>query len=98
MRIIPDPAKEAVNVRKHKLDFASVEEVLTGETVDYWDDRPLGYEHEGRVRLLGRLGQQVVVLVFEPVEGDGSEFGVRPVSLRRATRREAGDYWKVCGR
>src|SRR4051794_37929409 len=97
MRILPNPAKEATNRRKHGLGFARVGEALAGAVVDYWDDRPLGYEEEGRVRLLGRLGQRVVVLVFEPVELAGGGMAVRPISLRRAERHEARDYWQRCG-
>jgi uncharacterized DUF497 family protein len=91
MRILPNPAKEAVNRRKHGFDFSRVGEILASVVVDYWDDRPLGYEHEARVRLLGRLGDKVVLLVFEPVE-TSSGFAVRPISLRKATPRERRDY------
>jgi uncharacterized DUF497 family protein len=63
--------------------------------VDYWDDRPLGYEGEGRVRLLGLLGTSVIVLVFEPIEMEGGAIAVKPISLRKAEPREARDYWKV---
>src|SRR5689334_21217213 len=97
MRILPNPAKEAINRRKHGLEFSRVGEVLAGVVVDYWDDRPLGYEQEGRVRLLGRLGQRVVVLVFEPIELAGGEIAAKPISLRGAERHEARDYWKGCG-
>jgi uncharacterized DUF497 family protein len=68
MRILPNPTKEAANRRRHGFDFSGVREVLTnGSTVDYPDERPLGYEREGRVRVLGLLGAVAVVLVFEPV-------------------------------
>jgi uncharacterized DUF497 family protein len=93
MRILPNPAKEAINRRKHGLDFSGVGEVLTnGSTVDYPDDRPLGYEHEGRVRLLGLLGARVVVLVFEPVELPDGTLGVRPISLYKADAKERRVY------
>jgi uncharacterized DUF497 family protein len=91
MRILPNPTKEAANRRKHGFDFSRIGEVLADATVDYRDDRALGYEQEGRVRLLGRLGDKVVVLVFEPVEAGGG-FAVRPISLRKATPRERRDY------
>ena len=98
MRSLPSPAKEAINRRKHGLDFSRVGEVLAGVVVDYWDDRRLGHEHEGRIRLLGWLGHAtVVVLVFQPVEVEGDEMAVRPISLRRAGPREVRDYWRVCG-
>ena len=63
-------------------------EIVAGETVEYPDDRPLGYEHEGRVRLLGLLDGRVVVLVFVPVEVEGGELAVKPISLRKAIPRE----------
>jgi uncharacterized DUF497 family protein len=88
MRLIPNPEKEARNRREHQLGFSRALEIVAGETVEYPDDRPLGYEHEGRVRLLGLLDGRVVVLVFEPVEVEGSELAVKPISLRKATPRE----------
>ena len=40
MRIIPNPRKEAGNVRKHGLDFARVGEILANPYLDEPDDRP----------------------------------------------------------
>lgn len=40
------------------------------------------------MRLLGLLEGRVVVLVFEPVEVEGGELAVKPISLRKATPRE----------
>jgi uncharacterized DUF497 family protein len=92
MRTAPNPAKEASSRRKHGLDSSRVGEVLgNGSGIDYWDDRPLGYEHEGRVRLLARLGDKIVMLVFEPVEVAGG-LAARPISLRKATPKERRDY------
>jgi uncharacterized DUF497 family protein len=56
------------------------------------DTRPLGYDHEGRERVLGRLRGRVVVLVFEPVEIAPGEFAVKPISLRRAELKERRLY------
>ena len=91
MRIVANPAKEAVNRRKHGLDFSRVAEILAGEMIDYRDDRLLGYEHEGRVRVLGRFGEKVVLFVFEPVETQDGLAG-RPISLRKAAPRERRDF------
>jgi uncharacterized DUF497 family protein len=88
MRVVPNPDKEARNRREHRVDFSRVAEIVSGESVEYPDDRPLGYEHEGRTRLLGLLDNRVVVLVFEPVEVEGGELAVKPISLRRATATE----------
>src|SRR3954447_6188258 len=92
MRLIPNPEKEARNRREHQLGFSRALEIVAGETVDYPDDRPLGYEHEGRVRLLGLLDARVVVLLFEPVEPPGGTLGVRPISLHKADARERRVY------
>ena len=88
MRVIPNPGKEVRNRLDHRLGFSGVPEIVAGETVEYPDDRPLGYEHEGWVRLLGLLDGRVVVLVFEPVEIATGELAVRPISLRKATPQE----------
>lgn len=96
MRVLPNPVKERLNRRQHGLGFSRVGEILAGgTTVDYQDDRPLGYEHEGRVRLLGLLDAKVVVLVFEPVELDGGEIAVRPISLHKADAGERRVYARV---
>ena len=88
MRVIANPAKERLNRVNHRLGFGQVTEILRGHCMEYPDDRPLGYESEGRVRLLGLLRGRIVVLVFEPVEIAPGEFAVRPVSLRKANAKE----------
>lgn len=91
MRVLPNPVKEAANRRKHGYDFSRFGELLAGPSVAAPDDRPLGHEHEARMRVLGRLGGRVVMLAFEPVSSlDG--MAARPISLRRAPRRERIDY------
>lgn len=97
MWIIPNPRKEAGNVRKHGLDFARVGEILANPYLDEPDDRPLGYEHEGRLRIIGRIGTRVLVLIVEPVELDDGEIAARPISLRDATRAEERHYWRWHG-
>jgi uncharacterized DUF497 family protein len=97
VRIIPNPAKEALNWRKHGLDFGPVAAMLANPYLDEPDDRPLGYEHEGRLKVTGRVGQRILVLVVEPVEVEGDEIAWKPISLRDATRAEELDYWRWCG-
>jgi uncharacterized DUF497 family protein len=94
MRIVPNPEKEARNLRKHGLDFSRVAEVLFGPYLDEPDDRPLGYEHEARLRILGMLENRVVVLIVEPVELETGELAAKPISLRDATRAEERHYWE----
>lgn len=93
MRIIPNSTKEASNLRKHGLDFSRVGEILANPHLDEPDDRPLGYEHEGRLRIIGRIGARVFVLIVEPVELEGGEIAARPISVRDATRSEERHYW-----
>ncbi len=84
MRVLPNPVKEAANRRKHGLDFSRVGEVLANPHIDEADDRPLGYEHEGRRSITGRLAMLVVALVIGPVMLADGEVVARPISLRRA--------------
>jgi uncharacterized DUF497 family protein len=97
MRIIPNPEKEARNVCKHGLDFSRVGELLAQAYLDEPDDRPLGYEHEGRLRITGRIGARVFVLIVEPVELEDGEIAAKPISLRDATRAEERHYWRWHG-
>lgn len=94
MRIVPNPVKEARNRAKHGWDFGRVREILANPTVEEVDDRPFGYEHEGRIRLFGRLGTRVVLFVLEPVKTGSGELAVRPISLRNATPGEQRVYWE----
>ena len=97
MRVLPNPDKEAVNLRKHGLDFARVAELLAQPYLDEPDDRPLGYDQEGRLRITGRIGTRVLVLIVEPVTMAGGEIAARPISFRDATRAEERDYWRWHG-
>jgi uncharacterized DUF497 family protein len=97
MRIIPNPRKEMGNVRKHGLDFSRVGEILTNPYLDEPDGRPFGYEHEGRLRIIGRIGTRAFVLIVEPVELADGEIAARPISLRDATRAEERHCWRWHG-
>lgn len=94
MRVLPNPVKEAANRRKHGFDFSRVAEVLANPHLSEADDRPLGYEHEGRLLITGRLGLRVMVLVIEPVTLADGHIAARPISLRRADPAEARRFWK----
>ena len=97
MWVIPNPGKEAVNLRNHGLDFSRVGELLAQPCLDEPGDRPLGYEREARLRITGRIGMRVFVLIVEPVELDDGEIAARPISLRDATRAEERHYWRWHG-
>lgn len=94
MIVLPNPDKEARNRIKHGWGFERVAEMFAHPLLDEPDDRPLGYELEARMRALGRIGSRVVVLAFEPVEIEGGDLVVRPISLRDATRAEERVYWR----
>ena len=47
MQVVPNPDKEAANLRNHGLDFSRAAELLAQPYLDEPDDRPLGYEQEG---------------------------------------------------
>ena len=95
MWVLPNPSKEARNLAKHGWSFGRVVEIFGKPVLQAFDDRPFGYEHEGRVQITGMIGMRVVVLVFEPVEVDDGDLAVRPISLRDANRAEEQDYWEV---
>ena len=97
MRLVPNPEKEAKNLRKHGLDFSHVGKLLGQPFLDEPDDRPLGYEQEGRVRITGRVGARVFVLIGEPGELENGEFALKPISFRDATRAETRQFWRWHG-
>ena len=76
--------------------FGPVAAILANPYLDEPDDRPLGYEHEGRLKAHrpcrpagpgagGRAGR------------GGDEIAWKPISLRDATPAEELDYWRWCG-
>ena len=82
-----DEPKQKLNLRDHGLDFAGCELVFDGPVVTKEDDR-LAYG-EQRINLLGVLAGQVVHMTY-------TERGevLHVISLRRATKYEARDYFK----
>lgn len=97
MRLVPNPDKEARNRRKHGLDFSQAGELLANPYLDEPDDRPLGYEHEGRLKIIGRIGARVFALIVEPVELEDGEIVAKPISFREADRAEERHYWRWHG-
>jgi len=80
-----DPAKNALNVKKHGVFFAAAAD-FDWETalVDVDDRRDYG---EPRLIATGLIGNRVYVMVFHL-----RETSVRIISLRKANRREAQRY------
>lgn len=81
MRITFDPAKRALTLDKRGLDFALAGLVFSNRHMTRADDRQ-DYG-EDRFISIGRLGRDVVVLVWTP-RGDAR----RIISMRKANGRE----------
>jgi uncharacterized DUF497 family protein len=85
--------KEAANRSAHGLGFELVEDFFRLPVLVVPDDRPLGHEHEGRLRALGQVYGRVFFLAYQPEDlADGSA-ACRPISFRYATRTESQTYW-----
>ena len=82
-----DESKRRRNLKKHGLDFADAEQVFTGVTYTYEDDR-LVYG-EQRVITLGRL-REIVVSIVHTEENDH----IHIISMRKATKREREIYFE----
>jgi len=81
-----DETKRLSNIRDHGLDFIGCEVVFDGPITTREDDR-LDYG-EQRINLLGWLASQVIHMTYTE---RGDDFHV--ISLRRATKYEARDYF-----
>lgn len=83
-----DPEKEARNREVHGISLKAAETLLTGRTLDRIDDRR-NYG-ETRVIAIGEIGGVEYVCVYTR-RGDA----LRPISLRRANRKERDAYRKA---
>ncbi len=87
MRFDWDEAKRRANLRRHAIDFVGIEEAFDGETVTVLDDR---FEYgEDRFLTLGLLDGRVVAIAHTET---GDE--IRIISVRKATKNEAFNYFK----
>ena len=83
-----DERKRRTNLKKHGFDFVDAEEVFTGVTFTYEDDRfPYG---EQRLVTLGLL-RGVVVSIVHTEQDDHLHI----ISMRKATKREREIYFKT---
>jgi uncharacterized protein len=82
-----DEPKRKENLRKHKIDLASLESVFDNHMVTVEDDR----ESYGELRLqsLGLWQSRVVFLVWTPREDDVAHL----ISCRYADRQQNDDYF-----
>ena len=85
MRIVFDPAKNAVNIRDRSLAFEQAAE-FDFSTALIVEDVRREYP-ERRFQSLGYIGQRLHMLVFSRIAG-----GVRVISFRKANKREVARY------
>lgn len=82
--------KRAGNLRDHGLDFVDAESVFEGLTLTFEDDR---FEYgERRFITLGLLAGVPVSIAHTETEHE-----VHVISFRKATRREAQQYFQEVG-
>ncbi|WP_395685336.1 BrnT family toxin [Caenimonas koreensis] len=79
-------AKRSANVKAHGLDFVDAQAVFAGATFTFEDDR-FSYGEQRFVTLGLLAGIPVSVVHTE------SEYEVRIISFRKATKREAQIYF-----
>lgn len=82
------PANRKRNLAKHGLDFADAPRLFAGLHFEMLDDR-FDYGEERWVSI-GLIGEHVAVCVWSPREGEKR----RIISLRKADRDEARDYFE----
>jgi uncharacterized protein len=86
MRYSFDPAKRALNLKKHGFDLADARTVIeSGSTVTF-EDRRFDYD-EVRFVTLGPLGETLVAIVTAETEEH-----IRVISMRKADRHEQDIY------
>lgn len=85
-----DEAKRRRNLLKHHIDFLGCEAVFEGYTLTMEDDR-FGYG-ERRFITLGLLNGRVVAIAHTE-----TEYVIRIISIRKATRREQQFYFESLG-
>ena len=83
-----DKAKRESNIKNHKLDFAGCDAIWDHFTVTREDKRQ-DYGEE-RLVCFGRLGAQVVVMVYTERPS-----GSHVISLRKAEKHEARYYSQI---
>ena len=91
MTLCWDEAKRQKTLKERGLDFARCEEVLSGPTLDFEDDR---YDYgERRWVTVGFLETKLVAIVLAEPDADHT----RIISMRYASRGERRKYEKEMG-
>ena len=83
-----DPVKAAANLRKHGVGFPEATTVADDEHRWVRDDDDHSI-HERRYRVVGMSAKYRVLFVACTFPGGR----IRPISARRATKRERDEYW-----
>jgi len=86
MRFKWDELKRRSNIRRHGIDFTSVEEVFANETITFLDDR---FDYgETRFLTFGLLHGEVVVIAHTE-----KAKMIRVISVRKAEKDEEETYF-----
>jgi len=91
MRYRYDPAKKAVNLRKHGLDFDDAPKVIESDANVTFEDRRFDYG-EQRFITMGLLNGEVVVVVTAETDEE-----IRVISMRKAEQNEQEIYFRNLG-
>ena len=93
MRYVWDPAKDALNQRKHGLSVAEGKFALEDPHREFWSDDRFDYEEE-RIITLGRGPRSILVVVStEPGIAEDEEKIIRIISVRKAVKVEKDWYY-----
>ena len=92
MRYLYDPAKKAVNLKKHGLNFDDAPRIIESDANVTFEDRRFDYG-EQRFITLGLLDGEVVVVVTTETDEE-----IRVISMRKAEPNEQEIYFRNLGR
>lgn len=88
-----DENKEAINIAKHGLDFATAARVFLDENrIEIYDDAHS--DGEDRYITIGQIGSTAVVVMVVYTE---RRTAIRLISARKATRQERSIYYDSQG-
>jgi uncharacterized DUF497 family protein len=94
MRYVWDPAKDALNQRKHGLSLADGQGALEDPLREFWSDDRFDYGEE-RIITLGRGSAAILVVVSTErcaPESNEDETVIRIISVRKAVKVEQDWY------
>lgn len=86
--LIWDENKRRLNLKRHGIDFAEVESVFDSPV--YTEEDRIASHNELRLRTLGLLHGEVVLLIWAPMDDEG-----RIISCRYGDKHETRDYYEI---